>query len=514
MSESQYPELKSRIVRDPVWDSISFCICRTGPDHSITRLSPGFIKMVMGQTQEHAPIEIPPLIHPEDRGTFIEELEGILSNGNIMEKRPVRLVTPDGRVLLLEVSGERTAGAGEDPGVVLVWWERSDNGFPVALDASEKLDEFTEASKTFISNLFDPVVLLNTEGRIVHVNPPLQEMLDYHRHDLIGSPVAMLFEREPDRIKESMLKFAKLMRTGRMRDVSYSWRNRDGRKIPVTMSGSVIRSDTGELIGMVLVGRDERKNALLADLEKKNRELAEAYMELKNLDRMKDDVLSLVGHELRAPLANILGYSEFLKEWDLAEEEKENFVRIIYQESQRLSRLVNDILDLTRMEAGRMSYHYVTDSVNRVVQAAMDSLSADAENKRIRLEAELDDQVENMEFDPDRIQQVVTNIVHNAIKFTEPGKRIKAWTENVEGGVRVSIADQGAGIDPEDAHKVFEKFEQIEQVDHHSEGAGLGMPIAKQIVEEGHGGKIWFESPGRNQGTVFRFVIPERRREP
>jgi len=218
-----------------------------------------------------------------------------------------------------------------------------------------------------------------------------------------------------------------------------------------------------------------------------------------------------VGHELRAPLANIVGYSEFLREWEITEDERIEYVKIIYQEGQRLSRLVNDVLDLTRMEAGRMSYLYVTDSVNRIVQASLDSLSPDVEDKQLMVIVDLDDQLEPMEMDPDRIQQVATNVINNAIKFSHQGKKLHVKTEPVEDGVRVSVADQGLGIDPQDADKVFNKFEQIIDVSHHSIGAGLGMPIAKQIIEEGHGGRLWFESDGKGRGTTFKFTIHERK---
>jgi len=210
-------------------------------------------------------------------------------------------------------------------------------------------------------------------------------------------------------------------------------------------------------------------------------------------------------------LSNILGYSEFLAEWDMPDHEKKEFVGIIYSESQRLSRLVNDILDLSRLEAGRMKYFYHRDTINRVVQASADALRSDADKKQLKVELDLDDGLEPFEFDADRIQQVVTNIVHNAIKFTDDGKTIRVETRAVEEGVMVSVYDQGPGVSPEEVERVFMKFEQLDEVRHHTIGAGLGMPIAKRIIEEGHAGRIWLESEGRGKGSVFRFVLPEAR---
>ncbi|MFO8058124.1 MAG: ATP-binding protein [bacterium] len=459
------------------------------------------------------PSEVHSLIHPEDREQFFTDLEKISSSHSFLDRRPVRMVTPDGRILSMEVQAEPFHDNGGASRINIFWWEKAEGGSGrAALD----LEVFQEVAKSFITSTFDPMVLLNTEGRINHVNPPLLELLGYRRFELIGKPAAILLENRSENLKKGMLRFAKWMRTGTMQDVSTYWQSSEGEKVPVTMSGSTVRSENGELIGMLIVARDERQNALLKDLERKNRDLEAAYEELKRVDQMKDDILSLVGHELRAPLANILGYAEFLYEWDSPAEEKNNFARIIYQESQRLSRLVNDILELSRMEAGRMQYYYHRDYVNRVVQAAADSLWADAEKKNLNIKLDLDEDLESMTFDADRIQQVVTNILGNAIKFTDAGKCITVKTRVTEEGALISIADQGPGIDDQDVSKVFNKFEQVDDVKHHSIGAGLGMPIAKQIVEEGHGGRLWFESEGKSAGagTVFYFTLPDRKDEP
>jgi two-component system phosphate regulon sensor histidine kinase PhoR len=497
-----------------LWQSRTFCLCAVDATGEIVRFTPGFAKLIGGAVRPASPLLIYSLIHPEDRSEFTAHLDRICSDGIMLERRQVRMVTPDGRVMLMEVSGESLKDSGKITGAMLAWWDCSGDEAVVSWSSTEERDDFEQLLASFTTSLFDPVVLLNTEARIIHFNPPVQEILGYSRTELIGHPVAVLFEHRKDQIQKAMLRFAKMMRAGQIRDLHAHLRTTAGEKIPVTISSSMIRSGSGELMGMVLVARDERENVLLADLERKNRELEKAYQELKNLDIMKDDFLSLVGHELRAPLANILGYTEFLKQWELTEQEKKEYLEIIYQESQHLRRLVNDILDLSRMEAGRVSYNSIRSSVNRVVRTAMDSQRALAEQKGIRIVTELEEQLEPIDIDPDKIQQVVSNIVHNAIKFSDPETTVTITTSAAEDGIKVSVADQGIGIPEEFAEKVFNKFEQVAAVKHHSEGAGLGMSIAKHIIEEGHGGRIWFESPGEGKGTAFIFTIPERRPEP
>ncbi len=489
-----------------LWDSDIICACQVDGEGSVIKSSKGFRALSSNSSR------LASLIHPEDRSLFMDQISRVSSQGMFMERQPVRFVTPDGKILLVEVSAQPWRHDSDQGGAMVSWWERTGD-VAAGWEEAEEHEGFIDMVKNFVESLGDPVVLLSTGGRIIHVNQAFHDVLGFRRSEIIGDPVGVLFEPRKERMQQAMMRFAQAMKTGKMHDVAMKWISRQGAKVPVTMSGSVIRSATGELAGMVVVGRDERENAFLKDLEVKNRELKKAYEDLKRLDEMKDEVLSLVGHELRAPLANILGYAEFLLEWDITEHERLDYLRIIYQESQHLRRLVNDILDITRMEAGRMRYSYISSSLSQAVHAAVSSVMADVENKNINLTLNLDDQLEPIEFDPDRIQQVITNIVYNAMKFTPPGKSIHVTTGPVEGGQRVSIRDEGIGIETGQGEKVFQKFGQIMDVKHHSEGAGLGMPIAKLIVEEGHKGKMWFESEGTDKGTTFWFTLPEKREE-
>lgn len=495
---------------DP-WNSTILWLCRTDGEGNVLASTPGFQDLLGDDGKNPLPFPLSEFIHPEDRPAFLDHLKRMIGGQQQMERRMVRLISSGGRVWPMEAVGEPWLQESQPRSAILVWWERTEGDDAIFWQTPDERESFWTGLKNFIGNLFDPVVLLNTEGRIIHINQAVLELTGYRRAEIMGHPVACLFENSPDKISQAMLRFAKLMRRGEMHDVPAQWRDREGRPVAVSLSGSVMRSNSGELIGMVVVGRDERKNALLAALEKKNEELSRLNQELQRLDQMKDDVLSLVGHELRAPLANILGYAEFLNEWQLSPEERKEFTRVIYQESQHLRRLVNDILDLSRMEAGRMFYNYVSDSINRVVHEAVKSLRVDLEKKLIQLELKLDDQLEPLEFDPDRIQQVITNLLHNAIKFSPPGKHIRVITEAIEGGIRLSVADEGPGIEADQMTRIFNKFEQIIDIRHHHEGAGLGLAIAKRIIEEGHKGRIGVESRGKDQGAVFWFTLPEKR---
>ncbi len=513
MADNRFIILDDEDHEKQIWTSKVLSLGRLNREFELTEVTPAFAQTVFGEDPPELPASILALIHPEDRPQFMSELGRVVSGAATLERGLARIVTRDGRIMAMEIEAEPwgTDGAA---GALISCREQyarpSEDFAPAAAQAGDST-EILEIIRSFTASILNPVILLNTEGRIIHVNSQLRDLLGMGLAELKSKPVAVILEKRKDRMKQAMVQFVNHMRKGAMHDVPGEWVRADGSTIPVTMSGSLIRSPSGELIGMVVVGRDESENAFLSHLENKNRELEEAYEELKRLDLMKDDFLSLVGHELRAPLANILGYAEFLVEWELSEEERAEYGRIIYVESQRLKRLVNDILDLSRMEAGRMSYVYVRDSVNRVVRAAADSLRSDLERKEIDFKLDLFRHLDTIEFDPDRVQQVVTNIIHNAIKFTDAGKSITVVTRPNEDGIEIAVIDQGVGIDKSDKAKIFDKFGQAIDVRHHSEGAGLGMAIARSIVTDGHGGQIWFESGGRDKGTTFRFTIPERR---
>lgn len=243
-----------------------------------------------------------------------------------------------------------------------------------------------------------------------------------------------------------------------------------------------------------------------AQLAESHAQLLHAYERQVEIDRMKDEFLSLVSHELRTPLAGILGHVRALLEGvagDPAEEER--FLRTILQEGERLHRLVVDLLDLSKMEAGRIRYHFEAIPIDDPIRWAISSVRAVAAGKGVEV-AVVSGLAQAVRGDLDRLTQVVTNVLDNAIRFTPPGGRIEISARTSGGEVEVSISDQGPGISPENLRKVFDKFERIEPPPGHHAGSGLGMAISSSIVQA-HGGRMWVESaPGH--GATFRFTVP------
>jgi PAS domain S-box-containing protein len=510
MSEQEL-KLKAKGKAMDLWSSRSLCLCLVNQYGEPKAITPGAFRF-FGRKEPDQPFPaLTEFVHPEDRTDFQEFLGRLASENREIPAHHFRLVNSAGRIIAVRIEGERF-DTGTEELLLLHLHERdplSDQPGSGAFD----LESFQATAESMLESLVDGAFVVDINGRIIMVNETLLELLGMRRYEFVGMPVGILFAAEQPVIEKATARFGRIMKYGKIKEMNTDLIVKTGAKVPVSLTGAVIRSRGNELLGILAVVKDMREDRLFKELEQKNIELEKAYAELQDMDAMKDDLLSLVGHELRAPLSNILGYSEFLQEEDLSQKDTEEFSRIIYQESRRLSRLVNDILDLSRMERGKLTYHYLKDNLNEVVKRGIQVLESALREKELDVELSLDKRIPTLEFDPDRIQQVVVNILDNAIKFSDPGKKLEVKTQSRQGEALVSIADQGIGIADEDAEKVFSKFGQIEDLRKHSSGSGLGMPIAKRIIEEGHGGRMWFESPGREKGTTFYFTLPEGERE-
>ena len=253
------------------------------------------------------------------------------------------------------------------------------------------------------------------------------------------------------------------------------------------------------------------------ELEEKSRELTRATAELRDandqlreLDRMKDDFISTVTHELRTPLTSIRAFSELLHEdprIDLAE--RARFLGIIVSETERLSRLINQILDLAKLESGRADWTSAEIDLGQVIHEACDSLSQLYKERGVTLQLDIIEPVPVIMADRDRLMQVMINLLSNAVKFVPANAgHVKVDAGGTAAGVTVSVTDNGPGIRSDDREAIFEKFRQGGQcgLTDKPQGTGLGLPISRQIIEY-FGGRLWLENPPQG-GAKFVFTLP------
>jgi len=245
-------------------------------------------------------------------------------------------------------------------------------------------------------------------------------------------------------------------------------------------------------------------------LEVATEELRRANQRLTELDRLKDEFISTVSHELRTPLTSIRSFSEILLDNPgLKLAERNQFLEIVVKESERLTRLINDILDLSRIESGRMEWHLSTCDPKEIIDDALAATSGLFKEKGIALEPEFAGNLPRITVDRDRLMQVVINLLSNAAKFAKADDgRVRVRLRRQNGRLAVSVEDNGPGIPPDQGEAVFDRFHQLEGdvLSGKPQGWGLGLTICRQIVEH-FGGRIWVE-PARPSGAVFSFTLP------
>jgi signal transduction histidine kinase len=251
-------------------------------------------------------------------------------------------------------------------------------------------------------------------------------------------------------------------------------------------------------------------------LEQKSRELEAATAELRaanerllELDRMKDDFVSTVTHELRTPLTSIRALTEILLDDPQIElEQRKKFLGIITKETERLTRLINQVLDLSKIESGKAEWQATSVDMNVVISDTVAAMSQIFEDRHIKVEVRTPDRVSMVSADVDRIIQVMLNLLSNAAKFCEPGKgRVEIALSEQARSLRVDVRDNGPGIDSEDHTVIFDKFRQVgDTLTGKPHGSGLGLHISRKIVEH-FGGRLWVES-SRGCGACFTFTLP------
>jgi signal transduction histidine kinase len=267
----------------------------------------------------------------------------------------------------------------------------------------------------------------------------------------------------------------------------------------------------GDFSKQVEVRNRDELGVLAADLNRMSDELGQAYRELEAASQHKSDFLANMSHELRTPLNAIIGFSEVLKEGLFGElnEKQLEYMRDIHTSGHHLLSLINDILDLSKVEAGRMELAVTKFDLPTTIDGALAFVRERANRHGIRLEVQVDPRLNSFTGDERRVKQVLLNLLSNAVKFTPEGGRVGVSAGPIEGGVQIGVADTGIGISKDNQALLFQAFQQVRAEDGGKrEGTGLGLALAKRLVEM-HGGHIWVDSePGR--GSIFSFTLLEQ----
>jgi two-component system phosphate regulon sensor histidine kinase PhoR len=231
---------------------------------------------------------------------------------------------------------------------------------------------------------------------------------------------------------------------------------------------------------------------------------------------MKNDFVSHVSHELKTPLASIMAYSEMLSDGEADDEQtRKEFYSVIQNQAKRLNRLIEDILNVSRIESGLIKINKVPVSLTILIEEQLQMIKSYAEEKNIEIIGQKPIVFDQVYADKDMISQVIVNLLSNAVKYTRPGGsvRIKTEVDEIAGLARVSITDTGVGIPENELGHLFEKFYRVEANKNVAKGTGLGLNLVKQILEKVHNGRVFVESKV-GVGSTFGFELPLATREP
>ncbi len=376
----------------------------------------------------------------------------------------------------------------------------------------EQQREAEQRFRLMIAAVKDYAILtLDAGGNVVSWNSGAERIKQYTAEEIIGQHFSVFYLPEEKHTKPlEGLNIAKA--TGKFEDEG--WRVRkDGSRFWASVTLTAVRNLEGVLVGFSKVTRDltERKKVeeeLQAVRDNYVRTLEERNREAEQSNRLKTEFLANMSHELRSPLHTIIGFAELLAEETAGRlnDKQKRFIGHIHNDSQHLLELINDLLDLSKIEAGRVELRRETFDIGPVVEETLISIRKRAAAKSLEVRTDLAEPL-SVFADPLRFKQILRNLLTNAVKFTPESGSV--WVEAIVRGdfVEISVADTGIGIPEDQRQTVFDKFYQVTTLARGgSEGTGLGLAITKRIVEQ-HGGNIWIENVPSG-GSRFTFTIP------
>jgi PAS domain S-box-containing protein len=353
------------------------------------------------------------------------------------------------------------------------------------------------------------MIMVDGRGIIQHINTLAEQLLGYTRDEIVGQPVERLV---PARFRGDHAEYRTLFfmassqrPMGSGRDL-YALR-KDGSEVPVEIGLSPIETEDGPIVLAAITDITERKrNALLlqgaVDAERA------AKRDAEHANQLKDQFLATVSHELRAPLNAVLGWAEMLRTGKLDDTRRQRALEAVYVNAKRQTQLIDDLLDVASIMAGKMRVQRSAVDLSGVVRSALDVVQPSADAKRIDIETVIAESIGTVFGDAARLQQILWNLLTNGVKFTPDGGAIHLSVRRTDHVVEIAVTDNGRGIGADFLPRVFEPFLQADGSSTRSHGGlGLGLAIVKHLVEA-HGGTVSAESAGEGHGSTFTVRLP------
>jgi PAS domain S-box-containing protein len=423
-------------------------------------------------------------------------LESVAKSGTMLEENRIwRHRTKNGTLLDVEVTSHPLVYAGRNARLVV------STDITKRKQAEEALRLSEERFRMLVSGVKDyAIFMLDPDGRVATWNAGAERFKGYQEQEIVGQPFSQFYTPEDNARMKPAEELRVAAAEGRVEDEG--WRVRkDGSHFWANVVITALRDSQGKLLGFSKITQDitERKQTQEA--------LVKAKEEAERSNKFKDQFLSTMSHELRTPLNAVLGFSDLLSEerYGPLNERQQRYITHIHTGGKHLLRLINDILDLSKIEAGRLQLAIESVPVDGSFAEVIDTLRplADKKSQSLTLHGSSDLSVR---ADSTRFKQILMNLLGNAIKFTPERGTIDLAAEQLGDMVRVEIRDSGPGIPLEEQQRIFEAFHRLQQSEKGVEGTGLGLAITRRLVEL-HGGHLSLESkPG--SGSCFYFTLP------
>lgn len=383
------------------------------------------------------------------------------------------------------------------------------------------------------SNSADAIITFDNDGRVQTWNRGAEMIFGYTDAEMVGQHFRMIVPPEIESRGELEWLNEQMRESGFIRNYETERIAKDGRRVIIDLTRTAIRNEQGEMVGSSAILRDitdrvrsehaiqqlnleletkvaERTSQLAAateELRRRNGELERANVDLRKLDELKSDFVSMVSHELRAPLTNINGSIELLLEGNTGcvEPEAREMLQIIAEQSQRLTRLVQGILNVSRIEAGQLVLQPQVFNILSLIEKVVGVWESRGLSNRFERPRRVN--LPSVFADRDRTEEILFNLIDNAIKYSDEGATIHVDADVNGEQVIVSVSDKGIGIPPDELAKIFDKFHRVDRRDAaETYGHGLGLYICRSLVEA-QGGQISVDSV-LGEGSTFRFTLP------
>jgi len=366
--------------------------------------------------------------------------------------------------------------------------------------AKDALKESDEKLRSIVENSSDQIFMLDKNCKFLSINKAAANLSRKSPNEMIGKS---LFEIFPETIAAQFSKNIKnVFDTGKSIFIDEKMVMQD-REFYNSTALNPVKDGSGRVIAVAGIVRDITERKVAEEKIKKQN------IQLKKLDGVKTDFLNTTSHELRTPVSSIKGYIQMLLKHTLGDitEEQKKALEVILRNTNRLDHLIQDILDISRLESGVMKFITEKTDVTKMVNEIVETMQASADLKRIKIKIDIQKGIPDLMIDSERIKQVLLNLVDNAIKFSPDGSTINVKTRKEKEDVLFEVQDFGRGIPKNKQKKIFEKFYQVDSgIDRKFGGVGLGLTISKKIINL-FGGQIWVDST-LGKGSSFKFTLP------